>query len=292
MFDLETYVKAGSLAEALELLQDNPSSIPIAGGTDVLVRLREGSQDHRHLVDIHELAELNFIEKESDGTIRIGAGIPFNRLIEHPLILEHLPILVMAGGWVGGPQVRNSATIGGNICNAAPCADSASPLLVLGATAHLDGPKGKRSLPLKAFFAGPYQVNKGRAEILTHFSIAPENYTGWSGVYIKYTTRGAMDIATIGCGVNLKVSENRVEKIRLAYTVAAPKPIRCFQTEAAVQGLPADASLMEAVASNVLDDLSPRDSWRASKDFREHIIRELAKRTLRQALSGAGGAIR
>lgn len=291
MFDLETYVKARSLAEALKLLQDNPLTIPVAGGTDVLVRLREGSKDHRHLVDIHDLAELKFIEKDSDGTLRIGAGISFSRLIEHPLIVENLPVLVMGGGWVGGPQVRNSATIGGNICNAAPCADSASPLLVLGAIAHLDGPKGKRSLPLKEFFVGPYLVNKGRAEILTHFSIAPENYAGWSGVYIKYTTRGAMDIATIGCGVNLKLEKDRVETMRLAYTVAAPKPIRCYQTEAAVRGLPADASLMETVAKMVLDDLSPRDSWRASRDFREHIIRELARRTIRQALSWAGGAI-
>ncbi len=288
MFDIESYQKAETVAEAVGLLKDNPLALVISGGTDVLVRLHEGNKAYRHLVDIHGLAELKGVELRADGSIRIGAGMTFAHLAEHPLIIEHIPILAMGAGSVGGPQVRNAATIGGNLCNAAPCADSAAPSLCLEAKVMLSGPEGERLVPLKEYFTGVGQVAKGQAEIMTGLLIEPADYQGWNGHYIKYATRGAMDIATIGCGANLKLEDGAIAALRMAFTVAGPTPLRCYKTEEMARGRQADQALIGLVSDNVLQDLMPRDSWRASKDFREHIIKTLARKTLSEALIGAG----
>ena len=288
MFDIESYVKADSVSHAIGLLKENPLALPIAGGTDVLVRLHEGNKAYRHLVDIHGLPELQGVELRDDGAILIGSGMTFAHLAEHPLIKERIPMLAQGAGAVGGPQVRNAATIGGNLCNAAPCADSASPSLCLEAKVLLSGPEGERSLPLSEYFTGVGKVAKGQTEIMTGLLIEARDYQGWSGHYFKYAIRGAMDISTIGCGANVKLAGGKVEGLRMAYSVAGPTPLRCYKTEAMAQGKPADAALLELVAGNVLQDLMPRDSWRASKDFREHLIRTLAKKVLAEALKGAG----
>ena len=290
MFDLASYEKAGSVKEAIELLKKNPLALPVAGGTDVLVRLREGNQAYRHLVDIHGLEELRFVRREPDGSISIGAGMTFSELIGDPVVNQFISVLAVGASCVGGPQVRNAATIGGNLCNAAPCADSAGPMLVLEARVHLRGPSGVRQVPLREYFTGPGKVVKGQTEIMTHLSVSPENYQGWSAAYQKYATRGAMDIATIGCGAALKLEDGKVQGLRMAFSVAGPTPMRCPQTEAWAAGRAGDEALPEAVAARVLDDLNPRDSWRASKEFREHIIKELTRRVLAQALAGEGGA--
>ena len=290
MFDLASYEKAGSLKQAIELLSKNPLALPIAGGTDVLVRLHQGNQAYRHLVDIHGLEELRFVRREDGGAIAVGAGMTFSELIDDPIVNRHIPVLAKGASCVGGPQVRNSATIGGNLCNAAPCADSAAPMLVLEALVHLSGPGGRRQVPLKEYFTGPGQVVRGQAEIMTHLSVAPQNYQGWSAAYHKYTTRGAMDIATIGCGAALKLDGGKVAGLRLAYSVAGPTPLRCPQAEAWAKGRAADGNLPAMVADRVLGDLTPRDSWRASKAFREHIIQELARRVLKRALDGGEAA--
>jgi xanthine dehydrogenase FAD-binding subunit len=288
MFDLASYEKAGSLEHAIELLEANPLALPIAGGTDVLVRLHEGNQAYAHLVDIHGLKELHFVRKEDDGTVVVGSGMTFSELIENPIVNECLPVLAKGASCLGGPQVRNSATIGGNLCNAAPCADSSAPMLVMEAVVHLVGPKGERQVPLTEYFTGPGQVIRGHAEIMTGLSVTPENYQGWSTAYFKYAIRGAMDIATIGCGAALKTSGGKVVGLRMAYTVAAPTPLRCAGLEAWAIGQSADDTLPQAAADRVLKDLTPRDSWRASKDFREHIIQELARRVLAEALAKDG----
>ena len=268
MFDIKSYERADSLAQAVELLRDNPLARPIAGGTDVLVRLREGNKAYRHLVDIHDLAELRKVSLADDGDIFIGSGMTFARLAEDPIITGRIPILAQAAGSVGGPQVRNAATIGGNLCNAAPCADSAAPALCLDAQVLLTGLDGDRRIPLKDFFTGVGQVAKGPAEIMTGLLIEPANYQGWFGHYIKYATRGAMDISTIGCGANIKLNGGKIEDVRLAFTVAGPTPLRCYKTENLVRGASADQAMIGVAVDNVLQDLSPRDSWRASKDFR------------------------
>jgi len=180
--------------------------------------------------------------------------------------------------------VRNTGTVGGNICNGAPSADTAAPLLVLGAIVALHGPGGVREVPLSKFYLGPGKVDRQPAEIVTSLRIAAADYRGWSAHYHKYSMRGAMDIATIGCAAACKLDGNRVSELRLAYTVAGPTPLRCWKTEEKARGAVADASLLATIRGSVLDDLRPRDSWRASKAFREQIITTLAERVSREAL--------
>ncbi|MCP4748019.1 MAG: xanthine dehydrogenase FAD-binding subunit XdhB [Desulfobacteraceae bacterium] len=288
MFDFESYHKAESVDEAIALLAQNPKSIPLAGGTDVLVRLHQHHQDYRHVVDIHGLKELKEISKNPNGVIRIGSGVTFTTLTEHPLITGNIPVLAQGASSVGGPQVRNVGTVGGNICNGAPSADSAAPLLILNATVVLKGTQGQREIPLHEFYQGPGKVDRMESEILTSIVIAPENYQCWFAKYHKYAMRDAMDIATIGCAGACNIEGGLVNQLRLAYTVAGPTPLRCWKTEQIAKGAKADESLLELVKSSVLKDLRPRDSWRASKDFRQHVIQTLAQRVLQAILNQCG----
>jgi len=285
MFDIDSYHKANTVDEAIALLSQNPAAKPIAGGTDVLVRLHGNNPDYRHLVDIHDVADLKNVTMEPDGTIVIGAGVTFTRLVQAAGVSTNIPVLAEGASSVGGPQVRNVATIGGNICNGAPSADCAAPLLVLNAQVELKGPDGVRNLPLHDFYQGPGLVDRKTGEIMVSLRIAKSDYQGWSAHYIKYAMRDAMDIATIGCAVACKLKDGKVEGLRLAFAVAGPTPLRCWRTEEKSQGALADESLLKLVAGSVLDDLRPRDSWRASKDFREQIITTLAERVLREAIN-------
>jgi len=291
MFDIESYHKASTVEEAIQLLSQNPKAIPLAGGTDVLVRLHQGNPDYRHLVDIHDVAALKQITQAADGTIAVGAGATFSQLMAEPIIKDNLAVLAQGAASVGGPQVRNMATVGGNICNGAPSADSAAPLLVLNATVVLQGPQGERRLPLHEFYQGPSRVDRQPAEIMTALSIAPDDYRCWFGSYYKYSTRDAMDIATIGCAAACKLERGKMADLRLAFTVAGPTPLRCWKTEQEARGAVVDQSLLERIKVSVLADLRPRDSWRGAKALRQQIIQTLAERVLTQALKPCGVAL-
>jgi xanthine dehydrogenase FAD-binding subunit len=288
MFDFESYQKADSIEDAIQLLTENPESHLIAGGTDILVRLREGQKQYANLVDIHGLASMGQIGREKDGTITIGSGASFSQVAESKVVLDHIPVLAKGAASVGGPQVRNIATIGGNICNGAPSADSAAPLLVLNAKVDLQGPEGKRCLPLAKFYLGPGRVDLKKGEIMTGLRVAPEDYQGFEGHYIKYAMRNAMDIATIGCAASLKLSKGKISNFRLAYTVAGPTPLRCPKTEKKLAGMTVNEDMFATLKQDILGELSPRDSWRAGKAFREHIILALAEKIVRE-LTGLKG---
>lgn len=288
MFDIDSYQKANSVEEAIQLLSQNPKAIPLAGGTDILVRLHQGNPDYRHVVDIHDMAELKGIFQAPDGTITVGSGNTFSQLMADSIIKNHIPVLAQGAATVGGPQVRNVATVGGNICNGAPSADSAAPLLVLNATVVLRGPQGERRLPLHEFYHGPSRVDRQPAEIMTALSIAPDDYNCWSGSYYKYAMRDAMDIATIGCAAACKLDGGKLAELRLAFTVAGPTPLRCWKTEENARGSTIDTSLLARIKASVLTDLRPRDSWRAAKALRQQIIQTLTERVITQALQPCG----
>ncbi len=288
MYDIDSYHKASTVDEAIALLAQNPQAIPIAGGTDVLVRLHQQHPDYRHLVDIHDVPELKSISIEPDGSIIIGSGATFTDLMASKAITSNIPVLAEGASWVGGQQVRNMATIGGNISNGAPSADSAAPLLVLNAEVILKGPQGIRQLPLHDFYQGPSRVDLQQAEIMTALRIAPDDYQCWFGSYYKYAMRDAMDIATIGCAAACRLESQRVAELRLAYAVAGPTPLRCWKTEEKAKGAVADRTLLQMVSASVLADLRPRESWRAPKAFREQIIKTLAERVLEKPLNQGG----
>lgn len=287
MFDLHTYHKARSVDEAVGLLATHPNSRLLAGGTDILIKMRHGKTEFAELVDIHGLPELRYIRQDGDKNILIGSGTLFTDIIESELLQNHIPMLCDAAQSVGGPQIRNMATIGGNICNGVTSADSAPGLFGLNALLQIQGISGLREVPIEKFYLGPGEVGLQRGDVVTAIKITPENYLGFSGCYYKYAMRNAMDIATIGCAVTLRTSAGTLTDYRIAYGVAGPVPIRCPQTENAVIGLEITPELLELIGEKVAGDVHPRTSWRASREFRMNIIAELSKRATKKALQRA-----
>ena len=194
---------------------------------------------------------------------------------------------------VGGPQIRNAGTIGGNTCNGVTSADSASTLFAWDAVVELTGAEGVRRIPIQEFYISAGKVDIRPDEIQTAILIPRASYENCFGHYIKYAMRNAMDIATTGCSVNVVLSEDKktIVRARVAYGVAGPIPMRSPSAEAAANGKPVSAETAEAFGAAVLEDIHPRDSWRASKAFREHIAVELAKRALMESIRLAGGEL-
>ena len=293
MYDIKALYEAASVEEAIALLQQHPQAQIIAGGSDVLVQIREGRRAGVELVSIYGIDALRGVSCDDDGAIRIGSLTSFSHIAKSPIIREKIPVLGEAVSLVGGPQIRNIGTIGGNTCNGVTSADSASTLLAWDAVVELTGPEGVRRLPIADFYIRAGVVDLRPAELQTAICIPKAAYEGYHGHYIKYAMREAMDIATLGCSVNVRLSEDKrtIRDARIAYGVAGPVPMRTPSAEAAAKGQPVNAATVEAFARAVLEDIHPRDSWRASKAFREHIGVEMAKRAMIQSIELAGGAI-
>ncbi|HHY60179.1 MAG TPA: xanthine dehydrogenase FAD-binding subunit XdhB [Clostridia bacterium] len=290
MFDTGRIFEAHSVEEAIELLTANPEAKLICGGTDVLIKIREGELAGRDLVSIHGLPEITGVTMDEEGTIAIGAATTFSKVIQDPIVKAHLPFLAQALETVGGPQIRNMGTIGGNVCNGATSADSASTLFALNAQLKIRNRQGIRVVPIREFYLGPGKVALEHDDVMTHILITRENYEGFGGCYIKYAMRKAMDIATLGCAVLCKVKDKKiVEDVRLAFGVAAPTPIRVPAAEEVAKGKPFSEELVEQFGKAALQGVNPRSSWRASREFRLQLVEELSKRAFRQAFSNAGG---
>ena len=294
MYDIQESRNAHTIEEALELLSAHEDAIPVAGGTDVMIRVRERKIKQAFLVSVLAIDELKQITLDPDGTIRIGAGCSFTQITEDPLILEKVPMLAAACRQVGSPQIRNVATIGGNICNGAVSADSAGPLLALDAKLVLRSKDGTRTVPLREFYTGPGKTVRKPDELLTEIRIPRGSYEGHSGYYIKFGQRKAMEIATLSCAVNLSLSADKthLQSVAIAYGVAAPTPVRCPRTEALLAGMEIGPELYQTAKANILSELQPRESWRASRELREQLIRELLVRALESALQSAGKEVK
>ena len=293
MYDIKAFYEAASVADAITLRLEHPEAQILAGGTDVLVQMREGKRAGKELISIYGIDALRGVALEEDGTIRIGSLTSFSHITRDPIIQKYINVLGEAVDMVGGPQIRNAGTIGGNTCNGVTSADSASTLFAWDAIIELTGKDGVRKIPIQDFYISAGKVDIRPDEVQTAILIPKASYENCFGHYIKYSMRNAMDIATTGCSVNVVLSEDKkaIARARIAYGVAGPIPLRCACAEAAAQGKPLTKETAEAFAAAVLEDVHPRDSWRASKAFREHIAVELAKRGLEESIKLAGGEL-
>ena len=294
MFDISFVYEARDVKDAIKKLVENEKSEIISGGTDVLIRVREGKDEGMGLVSIHNIEELKGIKLDANGDIIIGAGTSFHDITYNDIIQKHIPSLGEAVNTVGGPQIRETATIGGNICNGATSADSASTLVVLCADIILEGPKGERTINIKDFYTGPGKTVRDRCEVCKYFRIKKENYENYFGYYFKYGKRKSLEIATLGCSVLVKLNDDKdkIDDVKIAYGVAAPTPSRAMSAEDYAKGKKIDdKDLLNTFAEKSLSDMNPRDSWRASKEFREQLIKEMAKRSLVFSIRRAGGKI-
>ena len=293
MYDMKAFYEAASVQDAVRLRLEHPQAQIIAGGTDVLVQMREGKRAGVELISIYGIDELRGVTLDGDESIRIGSLTSFSHITRDPIIQKYINVLGQAVDMVGGPQIRNAGTIGGNTCNGVTSADSASTLFAWDAVVELTGIHGIRRLPIRDFYIKAGVVDLKPDEIQTAILIPKAAYEGYFGHYIKYAMREAMDIATTGCSVNVKLSLDKktIEDARIAYGVAGPIPMRAETAEAAAKGKPVSKETVSAFAKAVLEDVHPRDSWRASKAFREHIAVELARRCLTESIRLAGGEL-
>lgn len=291
MYDIGKFYQAADVEDAVHALVEDPEAVVISGGSDVLIKIRKGKLAGCSLVSIHGIKELEGIRMEEDGTIVIGPATTFSHITNNDIIQKHIPMLGDAVDMAGGPQLRNIGTIGGNVCNGVTSADSASSLCCLAADLVLKGPDGVREVPISQWYTGPGRTVRNHDEVLTAIRIKKENYQGYGGQYIKYGKRNAMEIATLGCAVSVKLTEDKkhIQDLRLAYGVAAPTPIRCHTTEEAVKGMETGEALAQAVGKGALEEVNPRSSWRASREFRLQLVEELGRRAVKQAVINAGG---
>jgi xanthine dehydrogenase FAD-binding subunit len=289
MFNISVLQEPDSLETAVAMLKADADLRVIAGGTDVLIRIQHGGDGWSRLLSLRNIKALEAISLREDGTIVIGATAPFAKIFLDPIIREHLPSLAEAAVSMGGPQIRNVATIGGNICNGAVSGDSASTLFALEALLKLESEDGERIIPIHEFYAGPGKVHLRPGELLTAVLIPRSSYQGTGGHYIKFAMRKAMDIATLGVSVICRVQDGLFEDLRIGLGVAAPVPIRCAEAEAYAKGRPVTVATCQEIGRLAVKATKARTSWRASKDYREHLVEVLTERAVLESAKRAGG---
>jgi CO/xanthine dehydrogenase FAD-binding subunit len=273
------YLKPASLQEALSLLaQYGERAQVIAGGTDLMVQWKKRLVHRDYLISLRNVPELNFI-KMNDG-LEIGSATTHRNLEISLEIQKAFPVITDAVTNLGSVQVRNSGTIGGNLCNAAPSADTAPPMLVLEAQVRIAGPSGKRSVPIEEFFKGPGKTVLEHDELVTHFHIPqPAPRTGMA--YLKHGRRKAMDLPILGVAALLSLEEDlqTCSKARIGLGVVAPTPMRARKAEAFLKGRLVDEDALEEAGAIASEEATPRTTIRGSAWYRKEMIRVLVKRS-------------
>lgn len=258
----------------------------LAGGTDLVIAMKEKGLLPRYVVDLKRLPGLSGIREEADGSIAIGALTTMYAVETSPLIRRKYPFLSQSAAEVGSIQIRNRATIGGNMANATPSADTAPALVALDATARISGLNGSRTVALEEFFKGPGQTVMSTEEILTEISI-PRTAPELVGDYIKFSPRDMMDLAYVGVAVAFNLgSDRRCERVRIVLGAVAPTPLRARDAESLLEG----QSLTEALAAQVGDaaarESRPISDVRSSAEYRRAMVAVMTKRALLNAAAG------
>ncbi|MGH7324375.1 MAG: FAD binding domain-containing protein [Candidatus Rokuibacteriota bacterium] len=277
-------VQPGSVEECLRaLVAHGPEASLLAGGTDLLPQLKNGLLKPRCVVDLSRVARLRALDRDGGRGLRLGAAVTAREIEVDPGVRARYRALAESGALVGSVQVRNLATVGGNLCNAAPSADMAPPLLVLDAEAVIAGPRGERRVPLSAFFVGVRRTVLAPDELLVEIVIpAPGPRSG--GNYLRHTPRRELDIAVVGVASQLTLSNGVCARARIALAAVAPTPLRVTEAEQALEGRPPTGELIEHAAGLAAEAARPISDQRGSADFRRHLVRVLTRRTLNTAL--------
>jgi carbon-monoxide dehydrogenase medium subunit len=278
-----------SVDDCLKILAGRgPGAKLVAGGTDLLPQLKNGLLKPGWVVDLSGVADLRVLETDDGGDLRIGAAVTARELERDPRVRSRYPALAESAALVGSLQIRNLATVGGNLCNAAPSADMAPPLLALDAEAVIAGPKGRRRVPLTEFFQGVRRTALAPDELLIELIVkAPAPGSG--GCYLRHTPRRELDIAVVGVASQITLSAGVCVKAGIALAAVAPIPLRATAAERALEGQPLTAALIERASELAAGAAQPISDQRGSIEFRRHLVHVLTRRTLRTALERAGG---
>jgi carbon-monoxide dehydrogenase medium subunit len=274
------YFEPATLAEASALLaRYGGRAQPLAGGTDLLVELKEQLRRADCVVNIKKIPGLGALSFDPQAGLRIGALVTAREIEVSSTTIKHYPSLVQAVRELGSIQVRNRATIIGNVCRASPSADTLPPLIADGAVVSIHGGQGTRSVPLEDFFTGPGKTVLKSDELVTEIAVpAPAPRTG--KIYIKHGRRKAMELATVGVAVTLTLED----EIRIVLGAVAPTPIRAKKAEVLLSGRKIDAALIERAAQSALEESRPISNVRANAAYRREMVGVLTRRALQRAL--------
>jgi carbon-monoxide dehydrogenase medium subunit len=283
------YAAPRTVAEAVALLADKGSRARVlAGGTDILVQLREGRRDLDLLVDVKNIPEVNELAYDPQQGLRVGAAVPCCRIYEDAAISRAYPGLIDAVSLVGGIQIQSRASLGGNLCNASPAADTIPPLIAHESVCVVAGPAGTRETPAESFCTGPGRTVLGRGEFLVGLRIPPPRPRS-GAAYLRFIPRNEMDIAVVGTGVSVTLDEGRSRCVaaRIALAAVAPTPLLVPEAGAALVDGPLTDTLIDKAASLAQAAARPISDMRGDADYRRHLVGVLTRRALRGAVARA-----
>jgi CO/xanthine dehydrogenase FAD-binding subunit len=281
------YEAPKTLEQAIELLSaGNGRARVLAGGTDLLIQLRSGRADPELLVDIKAIPELRTISAEAGG-YRIGAAVTCMELIEDAGFVENWPGVVDGVRYIGSIQVKGRATMGGNLCNASPAADSVPPLIAAGAVACIVGPRGRREAPVEDVVTGPGRTTLASAEFVASF-LLPRRAPNSGDAYLRFTPRTEMDIAVVGAAVNLTLDGNGVcSQARVSLGAVAARALLVPEAAAALIDTKVDEAALERLAMAASTACRPIDDKRGTVEFRTRVAGVMARRAAAIALERA-----
>ena len=285
------YAAPKTITEAVGLLASKKNrAMVMAGATDILVQMRAGRRSAGLLVDVKDIPELNQISYDPQKGLMLGAAVPCFRIYGNQVVTSTYPGLIDAVSSIGGVQIQGRASVGGNLCNAAPSGDSIPPVIVLGGVCHIVGLGGRRQLPAEEFCTGPGQNALQPSEILVSINLPPpQAHSGAS--YLRFTPRNEMDIAVagVGCSVVLDASGENVVSARIALSAVAPTPVLAREAGDSLAGKPvSDASILEAT-EKAMAAAKPIDDMRGTIRQRIHLVGVLTRRSLNTAIQRARG---
>ena len=276
--DQPRYEKPGSLDDAVALLAASGDDARIlAGGTDVLVQMHSDLIEPGLIVDIKNIAEMRAIERDGGG-FRFGAAVPGMELVDHADFAKTWPGIIDGVKLIGSVQIKGRATVGGNMCNASPAADSTPPMIAAGAVATVVGPNGRREIPVEDVCVGPGQTSLEKGEILVSYAL-PERPPRSGDAYLRFTPRTEMDIAVVGAGVNLTLDDaDTCTAARVALGAVAERPLLVQEAADALIGKKLDDAAMDALAAAASAACRPIDDKRGTIEYRIKVAGVLARR--------------
>ncbi len=283
------YEKAESVEEAVRLLAAGGGSArAMAGGTDLLPKARGGVFETNLIVDVKAIPELNVLSYDSGNGLTLGAAVPCYKIYSDADVKAHYPGLLDAATLIGGIQIQGRASIGGNLCNAVPSADSIPALIALGATANIEGPDGSRQVAVEDFCTGPSKNVLKTGELLVSLSIpAPAANSG--ARYLRFIPRNEMDIAVAGVGVSVELDNGNFKSARLALAAVGPTPLFVKAVGTALAGKPANDETIAAAGQIAKDAATPITDMRGTVEYRKHLCDVLTRRALSTAINRAKG---
>ena len=278
------YIKPGDLSDLRHVMAEYKArATVIAGGTNLIPEMRNGEKLPELLIDISDMTELSFI-RENNGSIAIGAATTIAEVASSPVLLDNSPILASAAKQLGNPLTRNRATLGGNLANASPCADTAPPLLALDAAVEILSPGGKtRQVPLSKFFLGYKFTDLVKGEVLTGITF-PKPNDSTKGSHTKIGVRNAASICVASIAVMLDMDGKTCRKARVAAGSVAPIPMRAYRVEKFLEGKEINATLLEECMAVVKEEISPISDIRGSLEYRSYVTSMILKRNIKRAL--------